>query len=72
VALDTYRVHYEELQLFGVFHHTPEYFKKAVAYLSEGKIKTDGLIVGECPLSEYGKIFQPGMASHPLKYAIVP
>lgn len=23
VTLDTYRVHYEELHLYGIFHHTP-------------------------------------------------
>lgn len=72
VKLDTYRVHYEELQLFGVFHHTPEYFRRAVQLLAEGKIKTQGLVVGEVALGDYQKIFQKGMTSHPLKYAVIP
>jgi L-iditol 2-dehydrogenase len=72
VRLDTYRIHYEELQLFGVFHHTPEYFRKAVQLLSAGKIKTEGLVVGEIGLGDYQKIFRKGMTSHPLKYAVIP
>jgi len=72
VSLDTYRIHYEELQLFGVFHHTPHYFQRAVQLLSEGKIKTEGLVVGEINLNDYEKIFKKGMGSNPLKYAVVP
>lgn len=72
VALDTYRLHYEELKLFGVFHHTPEYFKKAVDLLSSGKILPEGLVVGEYPLGELGKVFRPGEKTNPLKLAIVP
>lgn len=72
VSLSTYPIHYEELQLFGVFHHTPKLFKKAVQLLSEGKIKPEGLVVGEIALKDYAKIFQPGMKSNPLKWAVVP
>ncbi|MCB1213853.1 MAG: zinc-binding dehydrogenase [Deltaproteobacteria bacterium] len=72
VQLDTYRLHYEELQLFGVFHHTPRLFKKAVQLLSEGKIKAEGLVVGKIPLRDYEKVFVKGLQSHPLKYAVIP
>ena len=72
VKLDTYRVHYEELQLFGVFHHTPDYFRQAVQLLSEGKIKPEGLIVGEFPLTDIHQVFRKGEDSNPLKLAILP
>ncbi|MDX1386576.1 MAG: alcohol dehydrogenase catalytic domain-containing protein, partial [bacterium] len=72
VSLDTYRLHYEELNLFGVFHHTPAFFKKAVELLSDEKIKPEGLVVGEIPLEDYGLLFRKGMKSNPLKYAVVP
>jgi L-iditol 2-dehydrogenase len=72
VQLDTYRLHYEELNLFGVFHHTPAYFKKAVTLLSEGKIKPEGLVVGEIALKDYEQLFKKGMKSNPLKYAVIP
>jgi len=72
ISLDTYRLHYEELNLFGVFHHTPEYFKKAVEFLATEKIRPQGLVVGEYPLKDYEKVFRKGSPSNPLKYAIVP
>jgi L-iditol 2-dehydrogenase len=72
VKLDTYRVHYEELQLFGVFHHTPEYFARAVQYLSEEKIRPEGLVVGEYRLDQIHEVFRPGESSNPLKLAVIP
>jgi L-iditol 2-dehydrogenase len=72
VKLDTYRIHYEELQLFGVFHHTPAYFQQAVRLLAEGKIVTQGLVVGEVALRDYEKVFKKGMKSNPLKFAVIP
>lgn len=72
VALDTYRLHYEELQLFGVFHHTPAYFKKAVDYLSEGKINAEGLVVAEYRLADIHQVFRKGETSNPLKLAVLP
>lgn len=71
-SLDTYKIHYEELQLFGVFHHTPAYFKKAVELLAEGRIQTDGLIVGERRLEDIHQVFRKGETSNPLKLAIIP
>jgi L-iditol 2-dehydrogenase len=72
VKLDTYRLHYEELQLFGVFHHTPAYFQQAVEYLSSGKIRPEGLVVGEYRLDQIHEVFRKGEVSHPLKLAIIP
>jgi L-iditol 2-dehydrogenase len=36
VALDTHRVHYEELTLRGAFHHTPQTVRAALAFLTSG------------------------------------
>jgi L-iditol 2-dehydrogenase len=72
VSLDTYRIHYEELQMFGVFHHTPHYFRKAVEWLSQKKVSPQGLIVGEHRLDDIHSVFRKGGASHPLKLAIIP
>ncbi len=33
VELDTYRIHYDELKLLGVFHHTPFYVEEALNLL---------------------------------------
>lgn len=72
VKLDTYRVHYEELQLFGVFHHTPAYFQRAVESLSSGQVRPEGLVVGEYRLDQIHEVFRKGEASNPLKLAVIP
>ena len=47
VRLDTRRVHYEELRLFGAFHHTPAAIRRAVELLSAGAIDPMPLVTDE-------------------------
>lgn len=55
--LDTHRVHYQELKIFGVFHHTPKHFAKALDYLFNGKIATKHFIRRQIPLAEVPAYF---------------
>jgi L-iditol 2-dehydrogenase len=57
IPLDLHRVHYKQLSLHGVFHHTPPHFREAVRLLSEGKVKTELLIRGEVNLDDIPKFF---------------
>lgn len=52
LELDTYKMHYEELRLIGVFHHSPKYIKKALDLISDGSIQMENLITHEKKLSE--------------------
>ena len=44
VRLDTRRVHYEELRLVGVFHHTPALIRRAVGLLAQGALDPGPLV----------------------------
>ena len=44
VNLDTRRLHYDEVKIISSFHHTPEYFRKALELISSGEISVDKLI----------------------------
>ena len=44
VNLDTRRLHYDEVKIISSFHHTPEYFRKALDLISNGEIEVDKLI----------------------------
>jgi L-iditol 2-dehydrogenase len=44
IRLDTRRVHYEELKLYGVFHHTPALIRRAVELLASGSLDPTPLI----------------------------
>jgi L-iditol 2-dehydrogenase len=57
IPLDLHRVHYKQLSLHGVFHHTPPHFREAVRLLSEGKVKTGLIIRGEVRLDDIPKFF---------------
>ena len=57
IPLDLHRIHYKQISLHGVFHHTPPYFREAVRLLSEGKVKTDLLLQGEVALDDIPAFF---------------
>jgi L-iditol 2-dehydrogenase len=57
IPLDLHRVHYKQLSLHGVFHHTPPHFREAVRLLSEGKVKTELVIRGEVKLADIPRFF---------------
>ena len=44
VNLDTRRLHYDEVKIISSFHHTPEYFRKALELIANGEIEVDKLI----------------------------
>jgi L-iditol 2-dehydrogenase len=57
IPLDLHRVHYKQITLHGVFHHTPPHFAEAVRLLCAGKVKTELLIRGAVKLADVPKFF---------------
>jgi L-iditol 2-dehydrogenase len=47
LAVDTYRLHYEELTLRGAFHHTPQTVRAALAFLASGAYPWERLVTHE-------------------------
>ena len=52
VAVDTRRLHYEELVLAGAFHHTPALIRQAVALLESEALVPDGLLTHTMGLAD--------------------
>lgn len=50
LAVDAYRLHYEELALRGSFHHTPRHVKAALAFLASGAYPWERLITHQVGL----------------------
>jgi len=44
ISVDTFRLHYDEVKLMGVFHHSPEYMKEAFELISSNTISMRNLI----------------------------
>lgn len=52
IELDTRRVHYDEIKIISIFHHTPAHIKEALKLISDKKIDVKKLITVNMPLSD--------------------
>jgi L-iditol 2-dehydrogenase len=71
LAVDTFRLHYEELTLRGAFHHTPRHVRAALAFLASGAYPWERLVTHRVGLEEVAAL----LADPPpdlLKAAVVP
>ncbi|MBA2474626.1 MAG: zinc-binding dehydrogenase [Actinobacteria bacterium] len=71
LAVDAYRLHYEELTLRGAFHHAPRHVRAALAFLASGAYPWERLVTHRVRLEDV-----PGLLADPprdlLKAAVVP
>lgn len=71
VTYDTYRLHYDEITLKGMFHFTPKDVKTAYLLLKEG-LNVSSLISGNYPLENLHVAFERLSKGEGIKYAIIP
>ena len=71
VALDTYRLHYEELTLRGAFHHAPRHVRAALAFLASGAFPWERLVTHRVGLEDVPALFADP-PSDLLKAAVLP
>jgi L-iditol 2-dehydrogenase len=71
VAVDPYRIHYEEVRLLGSFHHTPSRFRAALAFLVSGAYPFERLVTHEVGLEGVRALFDDPPRDY-LKAAVRP
>ena len=71
-SMDTTLFHYEQITIKGIFHHTPELFKRALDLIASGKINTDIFISGRFPLEKLEEAFSLVKQKVGVKYLIDP
>ncbi len=71
-SVSTTLLHYGELTIKGVFHHTPYYVETALGLLSRGVVPADAFVSGERPLIEVIDALEAMGRGEVIKYAIVP
>ena len=71
VAVDTFRLHYEELTLRGAFHHTPRHVRAALAFLASGAHPWERLVTHRVGLEGVAGLFSDPPRDL-LKAAVVP
>ena len=65
-------MHYEELKLVGVFHHTPELIRRAVRLLEEGGLDPAPLVSHRMRLEEVPEALALMSRGEALKVLITP
>jgi len=72
ITIDTKLLHYSEITIKGVFHHTPQYVKRALNLISQGSINTDSLITDEFSLSDFPHVLDMMVNHQGIKIAVMP
>jgi L-iditol 2-dehydrogenase len=72
MALDTRRLHYDEITLVSPFHHTPRHVKEALEWINSGMIDPTPLITHERSLSQVPEALNLVASGTALKVAIRP
>lgn len=71
-SVSTKLLHYSELTIKGVFHHTPLYVETALGLLDSGLVPADAFISGERPLHEVIEALEAMGRGEVIKYALLP
>ncbi|MGH7966769.1 MAG: zinc-dependent alcohol dehydrogenase, partial [Candidatus Binatia bacterium] len=69
---DTYRLHYDQVQVCSPFHFTPKAVRQAYELLISGKIPAWRLISGTYPLTQLSHAFDLLRRGEGIKYAVIP
>jgi L-iditol 2-dehydrogenase len=72
VSFDTTTIHYGDLKIMSVFHHTPEYFRKSLELIASGKIEVEKLITDTLPLEKVEYAMEQHIKGEAIKFLIKP
>lgn len=72
VTFDTTRIHYGDMKLMSVFHHTPKYFRQALDYIASGEVEVEKLITKTLGLKDVEFAMNEHIAGRAVKFLIKP
>ena len=72
VTFDTTKMHYGDIKLMSVFHHTPKYFRQALDLIATGKVEVEKLITAELPLEKVEYAMNEHIEGRAIKFLIRP
>lgn len=72
VTFDTTKMHYGDITMMSVFHHTPKYFRMALDYIASGEVEVEKLITDTFPLEKVEYAMQKHIEGKALKFLIKP
>ena len=72
VTFDTTKMHYCDIKMMSVFHHTPKYFRQALELIASGQIDVEKLITGTIGLEEVQGALEKHMEGDAIKFLVKP
>ena len=72
VSFDTTRMHYDDIKIISVFHHTPKYFRQALDLIASGQIEVEKLITEKLPLEKVEYAMEQHISGNAIKFLIKP
>ncbi|MBE7711230.1 MAG: hypothetical protein E7Z92_03720 [Cyanobacteria bacterium SIG31] len=72
VNLDTTKMHYGDVKILSVFHHTPEFFRQALDLIATGKVEVEKLITDTLPLEKVQYAMEQHIMGNAIKFLIKP
>ena len=72
ITVDTKLLHYSELTIKGVYHHTPYYVRRALDLIARRQIDAEAFITRRLPLSRVAEALEMIVKHDGIKSAVVP
>lgn len=72
VTFDTTKMHYGDIRLMSVFHHTPKYFRQALDYIASGDVEVEKLITKTIGLKDIEWAMQQHIDGKAIKFLVKP
>jgi L-iditol 2-dehydrogenase len=72
VTFDTTKMHYGDIKLMSVFHHTPKYFRQALEYIASGDVEVEKLITNTLSLKDVEFAMKQHIEGKAIKFLIKP
>lgn len=72
VTFDTTRMHYGDIKMMSVFHHTPQYFRQALELIASGNIDVEKLITDTIGLEDVQSGLEKHIAGEAIKFLVKP
>ncbi len=72
VTFDTTRMHYGDIKMMSVFHHTPKYFRQALDLIASGQIDVEKLITAKIGLEDLQQAMEKHLAGEAIKFLVKP
>ena len=72
VNFDTTKMHYGDIKMLSVFHHTPKYFRQALDLIASGEVEVEKLITDTLPLEKVEYAMEQHIAGNAIKFLIRP